>query len=159
MVELDKKEVEINGDTFTLSKLPAEIAWFMALRIIEANGKSAGALSQAGEIGGVVGAASALGHAQSALAAIIRDKAFFTEVVKPLWGVCLRNGTPAIGPMWSMDYANQLDTLLLLYQAQVNFNFGPFLDAFGRENDVIAALTPAIQQPTQRKTAGSSRTA
>jgi len=139
MVLLETKEVEINGVPYRLGKLPAGQGWPMALWIKEVAGAASGAMGKVDDTTSPVGMVAALGQAEAHLARMMRDPAYVAGVVKPLLGQCMRlDSDPPVAVSLeginAMYYGNRLDELLLLYQAAVDFNFGPFLRAFSNPN-------------------------
>ena len=137
-MQLDTKEVEIDGVPYRLGKVPAGTAWSMALWIKEVSGSAQAAMGKTIDVESSmtkIGVVSALGGAEAYLAKAMRDPAFVAGVVKPLLGQCMRlNADPPCavsldGPN-AIYYGNRMSELLRLYQAAVDFNFGPFFQAF-----------------------------
>lgn len=142
MIQLDVKDVEVNGVPYRLQKVPAGQAWPMALWIKEVAGAAQGAMVKGGDTDAVMtpmGQVAALGNAEAHMARMLRDPAFFAGVVKPLLAQCARldDGIPKVVTFDGENafyYGNRLEELLALYQAAVDFNFGPFLRAFSNPN-------------------------
>lgn len=158
MIQLDTKEVAINGVPYRLAKVPAGQGWPMALWIKEVAGASQGAMVKGGDTDAVMtplGTVAALGNAEAFMAKMLRDPAFFAGVVKPLLGQCMRlDSEPpravTLEGEGAIYYGNRLEEVLALYQAAVDFNFGPFLRAFSNPNagdDGTQAGVKATESP------------
>ena len=159
MIQLDVKDVEVNGVAYRLQKVPAGQAWPMALWIKEVRAQAAAAMGKVVDLESSatrIGVAAALGGAEGYEAKMLRDPQFMAGVVKPLLAHCARMEDGLLVPVSldgqnAMYYGNRLDELLKVYNAAVEFNFAPFFDAFSSQTDgdASARTDPGVKAGQQ----------
>ena len=130
---LQSTEAQINGRTYSIGQLPADVAFEMACIVADWRGKQVAALGDAALTPDLpVGAVPAAGRMISAAAKMLRDPEYREKVWKVALGVCSCDGVPVLRGDWATTFAgDRLGDLYELHLASVQHSCGGFLRALG----------------------------
>ena len=166
MSVLAQKTVEINGHTYVLTAIPAKDAWPLALRVKEAKDRAAMALVSMGStdaltpLGVALASQAALSAASASWSKTLQDPNLHRDLVCKIWSLATRDGLGFMPQPNMVPEGIPLDELYQVVEAGVDFNFGPFCEAFGKETmdgaNALAMMFAAAAQPSKTTKTGRS---
>lgn len=138
---IETKEIEINGDIYSVTQLPARRALVLQAKLVKMLGASAAQMFVASGLDDDK-AGEAIPKALSLLMEQIDDKTFDKFVLDILVGV-RKNGTELNPALFDMEFAGKLNTVFLLMKFVLEVNFSDFF----QEGGIIEALFPTKKAP------------
>lgn len=126
------KEVKINGRTYTIAQLTADVAFDVFCVVAEWRGKQMEAIGDAALSPDAKVGSQTAGRVLTTIAKMLRDPDYRESVWTTVLGVCSCDGVPVLRGDWKTTYmGDRLGDLYLLHLASIDWSCSSFLGTVG----------------------------